>query len=1324
MPKTPDDPLLLHECFERAANRWPDAVALEIPAGPGRAAIRRTYAELQRESDAVARLLRPSIDGEAVVAILIGRGNAALFSAQLGALKAGAAHACIDPAFPDGQIRDILRDSAAVALLTDSAGAMRAAAGGFAAPVTLDLETRLRGESGAVDPLPEPSWTQPGTLAYLIYTSGTTGRPKGVMIEHGSIVNLVAADLSEFGLVPGDRVAQTSSSAYDSSIEEVWLAFAAGATLVVADEETARLGPDLVPWLQANRITVLCPTPTLLRATGCEAPDQALPDLRLVYVGGEALPPDVASRWARGRRLVNGYGPTEASVTAVRGAVEAGEAISIGTPVPGVRAWILNDALEEVADGVHGELCLGGAGLARGYRSLSDLTARKFPMHPRLGRIYRTGDLAHKHPDGRFFCDGRIDSQVKLHGYRIELEAIEARLAECGGVREAACRVQADGGRQLLVALIVPDDRAHPPAVDRLIASLRDVLPAYMVPARIGFLDALPRTVGGKLNRTALPVVDVPTAADRVPVAPRTAIEGRIAAAFGVVLGLRDPVSVDDDFFADLGGDSVNAAVVISQLRDIPTTASLTVRDLYEARTVAGLAARASRSGASAVVEADLSPRTGHPRLATLVQAAWLLTVLFVAAPVVYVAAMAAVPAIAGRLGLAATLLLAPLLVAAAGIIYTPAALLIAVAIKKLLIGRYRPLRAPVWGSFFVRHWIVTHAVRMVPWSLLEGTTFQQMALRALGARIGRRVHLHRGVDLLQGGWDLLEIGDDVTINRDASIHLVELERGDIVVGPVSLGAGCTLDVRAGLGPDTCLGPGACLTTLSFLPRHGRIPRDERWDGIPATPAGPAPSAPFLAPDDVQLQPLWHGFLLALGRLAVRAVIATPSLLLAVLFAAVFGVDEDGAAGWLSSAAWDWHILLAASVMTTLAVPATVVVEALVSRLLGPVAEGTISRWSPAYVRVWLKAGLVDSAGTWLSGTLFWPAWLRWAGMTVGPDCEISTIIDVVPELVEIGRETFMADGIYLGPPRVYRGTVTLAKVRVGAGVFLGNHVVIPAGQHVPDGVLLGVCTVVDEAALPTGTSWFGHPPFALPRHEVARADRSVTHDPSFVRYWNRVCWELLRFALPVPGLLVLAAWLHLLGRVPEETPAFVLGVVPISALAVGLLLCLMVCGLKWLLLGRVRPGEHPLWSCWCSRWDFLYVAWGFYARTFLSALEGTLLLSVYLRAMGARIGSGVVLGGGFAQVVDPDMLRVEDEATVDCHLQAHTFEDRVLKVDYVTIGRRARLGRSAVLMAGAEIGAGTRVAPHSVVMKKERLLAGRSYAGCPSRETASVPVS
>jgi non-ribosomal peptide synthetase-like protein len=1309
------EPRLLHEFFEEAAARWPDNPAIDVPpASNRRERSVVTYAQLKLQSDALADYLSGFVAEECVIAILLPRNSTHLYAAQLAVLKAGAAYTCIDPTFPDDQVNDIFEDARPVAILTDADGLKRAERLTPDAECVLDaIEWIDRLPTQVAVPEPAP-WLTPSTLAYIIYTSGTTGRPKGVMIEHGAIANLVRGNIRELGVLPRDRVGQSSSSAYDASVEEIWFALGTGATLVVMDDETTRLGPDLVPWLRRERLTLFGPPPTMLRATGCEHPEQELPELRLLHVGGEALPEDVAERWARGRCLVNDYGPTECTVTSLRGEIGPGEPITIGQPIPGTRAWVLDDALEEVADGVRGELCIGGACLARGYMHSPDLTAQKFPVHPKLGRIYRTGDLVHRDAAGNFFCHGRIDAQVKIRGYRIELEAIEARLTECAGVREAACRVQGDDAQQKIAAFVVPEDSGAPPSFDYLKNALRQRLPEYMVPSRFGLLDALPRSVSGKLSRGELPILDAPVhQASTQVLPPRNAIEEKLATAFQKSLRLSEAISITDDFFNDLGGDSLLAAQTISRLRDDPATASLTVRDLYDARTAARLATRVRAEVKPTVNDAD-RPQ-GRPVLATLVQTLWLIVGLIVGAPIAYLAAFE-LPNLAEALGMVPFLLLLPVFYFVGVFAYTSLTAAFAVLVKELLIGRYRPVREPIWGSFYVRNWMVQQSVRLVPWRLLEGTVFQQAVLRALGARIGQRVHIHRGVNLLQGGWDLLDIGDDVTLGQESAVQLVEFEEGQILIGPVTLGNGATLEVRAGVAGHSCVEADGYLTALSYLQRGDRIPGGERWEGVPAKRAGAAPLPPPIPEGARDLSPRTYAAALFLARVALGVFVALPAEGLALVFVLIFGVDAENASAWLDKPVMDLSEFLLAAALVLLAVPLTLLFEVIAIRAMGRVPHGVIGRWSLPYIRVWLKAGLVQSANQWLSGTLLWPRWLRLAGMKIGGGCEISSILDTIPELVEIGSNSFLADGIYLAGPKVHRGTVTLAPARIGQNTYFGNHVVIAVGQTVPDNVLLGVCTVADDRKLRSATAWFGHPPFELPKREIVTLGAGYNRVPMWLRFVNRVFWELLRFTLPLVPFLLTLAWIELLARADElPVPVLLLAVIP--ALEFGVLAALCVFGLllKWALLGRVKPSVHALWSCWCSRWEFHYIAWDLYVAGPLSLLEGTLLLNAFLRAMGMRIGRRVHLGTGFAATIDHDMMEFQDGATVTCQFQAHTFEDRVLKIDHVTIRKEASVGNAAVLLYGADIGARTIVTPHSVVMKHERLLPHRHYAGCPT---------
>ncbi len=239
---------------------------------------------------------------------------------------------------------------------------------------------------------------------------------------------------------------------------------------------------------------------------------------------------------------------------------------------------------------------------------------------------------------------------------------------------------------------------------------------------------------------------------------------------------------------------------------------------------------------------------------------------------------------------------------------------------------------------------------------------------------------------------------------------------------------------------------------------------------------------------------------------------------------------------------------------------------------------------------------------------------------------------------------------------------------------------------------------------------------FELPRREVVAADRSLTHHPGFARFATRMFWESARVLLPAFPAWLWTRWFGTAAVAPQVLPAFGLEQAVASGVAALWVPATVVLGLKWVLLGRVRPGTHPLWSCWCGRWDFLYLLWTEWALPALVPLEGTLWLNVYLRAMGMRIGKRVVLSGGFSQVVDPDMISIGDDATVSAIFQAHTFEDRVLKIDRVRVEPGATMGHGTVPLYGAVVGAGAVVEPGSVVMKDEALLPGLRHSGAPTR--------
>ena len=315
----------------------------------------------------------------------------------------------------------------------------------------------------------------------------------------------------------------------------------------------------------------------------------SLTALRLLYVGGEALTQDVVENWAPGRRLVNGYGPTECSVTVVRGDIVPGGEITIGKPVDNHCAFVLDEHLNQVDPGEQGELFIVGKGVGRGYLNQPELTANKFFHHPVFGRGYRTGDLVSECRDGTFLFFGRIDTQVKLRGYRIELTAIESRLCEESTISAAACKLERDAGRERLVAFVVAE-KTETFDESSTRKRLGDVLPSYMMPSQFVVIDDLPRLTSGKVDRKSLPSVESiePAVTNALHCEPEDSIERALNIAMSQALGIEGWLNPETDFF-EMGGDSLSAAVFVSTLRKDQTLGFVAVRDVYEHPTILGL---------------------------------------------------------------------------------------------------------------------------------------------------------------------------------------------------------------------------------------------------------------------------------------------------------------------------------------------------------------------------------------------------------------------------------------------------------------------------------------------------------------------------------------------------------------------------------------------------------------------------------------------------------------------------------------------------------------------------------------------------------------
>jgi amino acid adenylation domain-containing protein len=582
----------VHDLFAAQADRTPDAVALSWRGEPV------TYADLDRHSGHLADVLRQrGVGPETRVGVCMSR-TPELVAALLAVLRAGGAYVPMDPGYPRDRLRYMLADSGAALLLADSAAADRLGECGVDVLLNDGAEQHASSEGTSLSHSRTFALSHSSSLAYVVYTSGSTGTPKGVLGTHRGIVNRFAWMWSEYPFAADEVCCQKTSLAFVDSVWEVFGPLLAGVPSVLVPDEDARDPEALVALLSAHGVTRIVLVPSLLRALLDGHPDlgERCPRLRLVVTSGEALPPELAGRFAEalpGAMLLNLYGSSEVAADSTHHALgaDAGERVPIGRPIWNTRAYVVDAGLEPVPTGAAGELYVAGAGLARGYMGNPAATAERFVPDPFAGsageRMYRTGDRARWTAGGELEYLGRADQQVKIRGFRIELGEIEAVLREQDGVREVVAAVRDDArGDRRIVAYVVAEDGHGPPTAE-LRARVGARLPEYMVPSAFVVLERLPLTPSGKIDRRALPAPQ--WSAEGAYVAPRTATEEALSGIWGSVLGA-ERVGVEAHFF-EMGGHSLLATQVVSRIRQA-LGVEVPLKAVFEAPTIAMLAGR------------------------------------------------------------------------------------------------------------------------------------------------------------------------------------------------------------------------------------------------------------------------------------------------------------------------------------------------------------------------------------------------------------------------------------------------------------------------------------------------------------------------------------------------------------------------------------------------------------------------------------------------------------------------------------------------------------------------------------------------------------
>ncbi|WP_327260474.1 amino acid adenylation domain-containing protein [Streptomyces sp. NBC_01232] len=612
------------DAFEHAARLHPEMPAV-IAGGHTLG-----YAALEERANRLARLLIGRGAGpETIVGLALPR-TPDLVVALLAVMKAGGAYLPLDLDYPADRLEFMVGDARPLCVLTTLDCAATAPVVDGVETVVLDAPDTLAELADTAAHAPtDADRTAPldcGHPAYVIYTSGSTGRPKGVVVPHAALANFLRMQAHELELAPGQQLVAVTTISFDIAALEIHTPLISGATVVLADRDTVRDPAALATLVDAHRPSVMQATPSLWHALLEDGRPASLGGTR-VLVGGEAVPAALAERLARtARSVTNVYGPTEVTVWATSRLLRPGHTgvPDIGEPFWNTRAHVLDGALRPVGVGRPGELYLAGDQLARGYLGRAALTAERFvadPYGPAGSRMYRTGDLVRRTADGRIGFLGRVDDQVKLRGFRIELGEIESALTAGEGVDRAVALVREDlPGFPHLVGYVTPAGQGPGPDAADLRRALAEVLPEYMVPSAVVVLEAFPLTANGKIDRRSLPAPDLAALAGAGARAPRGAREEILCGVFADVLGL-ESVGPDDDFFT-LGGHSLLAARVVARVRTALGT-ECGIRDVFEARTVAALAALLAGRTAAARPAPVAGPRPDPLPLSYAQQRLW-----------------------------------------------------------------------------------------------------------------------------------------------------------------------------------------------------------------------------------------------------------------------------------------------------------------------------------------------------------------------------------------------------------------------------------------------------------------------------------------------------------------------------------------------------------------------------------------------------------------------------------------------------------------------------------------------------------------------------
>lgn len=1300
-----------------------------------------TYRQLDERANQTARfLIEQGICPGDRVGVLFDKSIHG-YVALLAIMKAGAAYVPLDAAFPQDRVAFIIEDSEIRSIIS----VLRYKETLSELPVTIiyidAVGELVDAKSGSrLDKTEQPS-PESDQLFYIIYTSGTTGKPKGVALEHAGICNFVKVAGDVYGYTEADRCYQGMTLAFDFHVEDLWTPLIRGVTLVAGKSGASLFGADLHAYLKQHHVTILPCVPTLWATI-----EEDLPDVRIIQLSGEAVPHNLVAKWHRqDRRILNAYGPTECSVSSTLKVLAPGKPVTIGIPLPSYTAVVLdeNESLQ-VADGTIGEIGIAGICLARGYLNRDELTERKFipdflnlPNNP-SGRIYRTGDFGRVRDDGELEFHGRIDTQVKLRGYRIELGEIEAVLAQIPQISQAVVNPhETEPGSTELVAYYTRKQGTSAVSLIEVADNLRRQLPAYMIPGYLEELAFIPMTTNHKADRKALPGPKGPrfSVSTATFVAPRSDVETALSVALSDVLNVQR-ISVTDNFFQDLGAHSLLMARFGAEIRRRMNMPDLSIRDIYLNPTLQKLAVHIESKATTNANEVDTPSnsdgfhipsdfdywRCGALQFAWYVGTAmlnlWLLVMgvmwAYSAMPDLYVVFLRI---FLYSMGVFALLSAIP------------------IALKWLLIGRWKEECIPIWSMQYFRFWLVKTTIRVAPMALWEGPV-RNLYMRMLGAKIGANAVIQSTFPVCT---DLISIGADAVLEKDTIVQGYRAQSNYIQTGSVRLGARAVvceagvLDINTVMEDDTQLG------YASSLNEGQVIPAGKHFHGTPAVET----SADYCVIESKNCSGLRRWIYAISALLTEFLIVDIPMVTILASYPSVMDyLGQFSRAFTDAGELWGMigRMMFGSLSVFMVGIAVGLVMVGLVPRLLNCFLES-----GKTYVlygfHYYIHRRIVTVSNNVFYNRLFGDSsasvhYVRWLGYKMNTIIQTGSNFGMGqrhenPFMCDIGTGTMISGGLKMINETTSSHAFRLDVVRIGERNYLGNYLHYPANATVGENCLLATKALTPiDGPVRRDVGLLGSPAFEIPRATARDLEMSKMDDERRRRQLR----AKNRYDIMTAILYLLNAWF--LVFIESSFSLIAVAFFPLygmaSALVIGALGFLT--GVLWmwftergvLKFGRLTPKIVPLLD------EYFWFHERIWKLTSLWAIaplfEGTPFKNLLTRMEGVSLGKMVFDDG--ASIDEYTMVEIGDFTNLNSHcvIQPHSLEEAVFKSGRVKLGAGCTLGCAANLHYDITMGDFVAIEPNSFVMKGEFVEADSTWQGNParsvSRQTVRIPSS